>query len=100
MSLAFTRDKNISRSRANDYRKNSYNGFENQHNQLRKITNCKPLPGVKGPVGSTFFANHKMGAGLIGLAISMNRSLRKDRQSETLPHYFGQPWKQHQMSPV
>jgi len=100
MSLTLTRYKTISRSRANDYRKNSYNGFENQHNQLRKINNCKPLPGVKGPVGSTVFANRKMGAGLIGLAISMNRSLRKDRQSETLPHYFGQPWKQHQMSPV
>jgi len=55
---------------------------------------------LRGPLDQLFFANRKMGAGLIGLAISMNRSLRKDRQSETLPHYFGQPWKQHQMSPV
>ena len=70
------------------------------------IINCEKLlianlcQALRDPLDQLFFANHKMGAGLIGLAISMNRSLRKDRQSETLPHYFGQPWKQHQMSPV
>jgi len=52
-------DKTISRSGANDYRKNPHNGFENQHNHLRKINNCKPLPRGVGPLDQLFLPTAK-----------------------------------------